>query len=56
MLPQTLKPVLARHLKTVKALHQEDLAKGYGKVYLPFALARKYPSAASIHTLRSASA
>ncbi len=45
MLPEKIKPVLARHLKTVKTLHQEDLAKGYGQVYMPFALARKYPAA-----------
>ncbi|WP_441295169.1 tyrosine-type recombinase/integrase [Massilia glaciei] len=31
----------------VKALHQEDLAAGYGKTYLPFALERKYPNAAA---------
>ncbi len=45
MLPEVIKPVLSRHLETVKELHQEDLAKGFGKVYLPYALARKYPSA-----------
>jgi integrase len=27
-------------------LHQEDLAAGYGSVYLPYALGRKYPNAA----------
>jgi integrase len=26
-------------------LHEEDLAKGYGQVYLPYALDRKYPHA-----------
>jgi site-specific recombinase XerC len=29
----------------VKALHEEDLAAGYGHVWLPYALARKYPHA-----------
>jgi len=29
----------------VKALHEQDLAQGYGAVYLPDALARKYPNA-----------
>jgi hypothetical protein len=29
----------------VQQLHQEDLAAGYGTVYLPHALARKYPYA-----------
>ena len=27
-------------------LHKTDLQNGYGEVYMPFALARKYPSAA----------
>ncbi len=45
MLPELVKPQLAKHLKSVRAQHQQDLRKGYGKVYLPFALARKYPSA-----------
>ena len=47
VLPETIKPALAQHLKSVKVLHNKDLAKGNGKVYLPFALARKYPSAPS---------
>ncbi len=29
----------------VKRIHDEDLAQGYGEVYLPDALARKYPHA-----------
>jgi len=33
------------HLLRVRQLHQADLEKGYGAVYLPFALARKYPHA-----------
>ena len=45
MLPTTLKIPLQEHLKRVLALHAEDLAAGYGEVYLPFALARKYPHA-----------
>ncbi|MBA3037263.1 MAG: tyrosine-type recombinase/integrase [Desulfobacterium sp.] len=32
-------------MEKVKRLHGEDLAKGYGDVYLPGALAKKYPSA-----------
>src|SRR5919106_6337094 len=28
-----------------QALHQKDLREGFGEVYLPFALARKYPRA-----------
>ena len=33
-------------VETVKKLHIEDLADGYGEVYLPGAIARKYPHAA----------
>ena len=35
-----------QHLTEVKALHDQDLAKGFGEVYLPDALGRKYPKAA----------
>jgi len=45
MLPQALEAPLQRHLERVKALHQNDLRHGYGEVYLPFALERKYPGA-----------
>ncbi|MDO9320268.1 MAG: tyrosine-type recombinase/integrase, partial [Pseudomonas sp.] len=31
----------------VSALHQQDLAEGFGRATLPFALARKYPNAAA---------
>jgi integron integrase len=47
MLPATLTPFLQAHLKRVHCLHERDLENGYGKVYLPFALERKYPSAAT---------
>jgi integrase len=36
---------LERHLRKVKAQHEEDLEAGYGSVYLPYALERKYPNA-----------
>ena len=42
----TLIPLLQNHLAGVKTLHQQDLARGCGTVYLPHALARKYPQAA----------
>jgi len=45
-LPQSLREVLARHLDEARMLHQEDLAQGLGEVFLPDALARKYPNAA----------
>jgi integron integrase len=37
---------LKRHLAHVKNIHEKDLADGYGEVYLPYALQRKYPNAA----------
>jgi integrase-like protein len=33
------------HLRRVRQLHECDLRAGYGRVELPFALARKYPQA-----------
>ncbi len=45
MLPESAIEPLKRHLAKVKALHEEDLAAGGGDVYLPFALAKKYPNA-----------
>jgi site-specific recombinase XerD len=45
VLPQSVDEMLQRHLAKVKLLHEEDLAEGYGEVYLPYALARKYPHA-----------
>lgn len=43
--PATIIPLLENHLKKVKMMHTQDLAQGYGAVYLPHALARKYPAA-----------
>jgi integron integrase len=45
MLPEAVVALLKAHLAKVKALHDEDLAQGYGEVYLPFALDKKYPNA-----------
>lgn len=45
LLPERLHEPLRRHLAKVRALHEEDLARGFGGVYLPFALERKYPHA-----------
>ncbi|WP_374321034.1 integron integrase [Pseudoxanthomonas kaohsiungensis] len=47
VLPGALKEALARQLAEVRLLHARDLACGHGRVYLPHALARKYPSAAA---------
>ena len=46
VLPQTLIEPLQRQLATARALHEEDLAEGYGEVYLPYAFDRKDPGAA----------
>jgi integron integrase len=45
ILPESVVPDLQRHLRSVKLLHEQDLAQGYGGVYLPHALASKYPRA-----------
>jgi integron integrase len=46
LLPAALKEKLRAHLTKVKALHEKDLAAGFGAVHLPDALGRKYPNAA----------
>jgi integron integrase len=46
MLPVSLIAPLQAHLLRVRELHQGDLAAGYGAVYMPHALERKYPNAA----------
>lgn len=45
MLPSTLSAPLKAHLQRVKDLHQQDLEAGFGAVYLPYALDKKYPNA-----------
>ena len=44
-LPSQAKEPLERQLEKVKILHEEDLRAGFGEVYLPEALSRKYPTA-----------
>jgi site-specific recombinase XerD len=39
VLPDNLKEALHEHLERVRLMHQNDVAKGYGRVYLPYALA-----------------
>ena len=46
MLPGRLEAPLRRQIELALALHDDDLAAGHGEVWLPFALARKYPNAA----------
>jgi integron integrase len=44
-LPASLKGSLKDQIERVRALHRADVVAGYGRVYLPHALAEKYPSA-----------
>ena len=39
-------PRLLEHLRKVQILHQKDLERGFGAVYMPSALDRKFPGAA----------
>lgn len=45
VLPERLTDKLVEQINRAEQLHKTDLAEGYGRVYLPFALARKYPNA-----------
>jgi integron integrase len=44
-LPHRLVEPLRTHLARVRELYTHDVADGFGRVYLPFALERKYPNA-----------
>jgi integron integrase len=46
VLPQSVREPLREHLDRVRVRHEQDLIDGYGAVYLPDALARKFPRAA----------
>jgi integron integrase len=48
VLPENIIIPLQSHLARVRALHETDLAAGFGAVYLPHALARKYRAAPKI--------
>jgi integron integrase len=45
MLPASLIEPLRKHLTYVSSIHLRDLREGFGKVNLPYALAKKYPKA-----------
>ena len=45
LLPGVLCESLRQHLTKVKFIHAEDLRRGFGEVWLPFALSKKYPNA-----------
>lgn len=45
LLPKSALIPLKSHLEWVRSLHDRDLARGGGSVYLPYALERKFPKA-----------
>jgi len=45
MLPRSIKARLQEHVAGVELRHKDDLSEGYGEVYLPYALGRKYSKA-----------
>ena len=44
-LPASVVDVIQQHLRSVQRVHQKDLENGFGRVALPYALARKLPNA-----------
>jgi integron integrase len=45
MLPESLRDPIREQIEVVRRIHREDLKGGFGDVWLPHALAAKYPSA-----------
>lgn len=45
MLPKIIKEALKVHLEKAQKIHKQDLKSGFGTVYLPYALDRKYRNA-----------
>lgn len=43
--PDKMADALKLHLAKVRQIHERDLADGFGEVYLPFALDRRFPNA-----------
>jgi hypothetical protein len=43
--PASVVEPLKRYLEKIRTIHNDDLQAGFGEVYLPYALARKYPNA-----------
>ncbi|MBF0351799.1 MAG: integron integrase [SAR324 cluster bacterium] len=46
ILPQNIRDELKSHIDRVVSLHHQDLEAGFGEVYLPNALGKKYPQGA----------
>jgi integron integrase len=47
ILPEKLVPDIETAINRVKAIHDQDIAEGFGEVQMPYALARKYPGQAT---------
>lgn len=45
-LPKSIAPMIHTQIKKVEALHEQDVAEGFGEVMMPNALAVKFPAAA----------
>ena len=45
LFPNALHQLIREHIEVVRKLHDKDLTEGYGEVYLPAALNRKYKKA-----------
>lgn len=48
VLPASLREALRLQIETARLVHARDLADGFGEVWLPHALGRKYPNAAKL--------
>jgi integron integrase len=44
LLPESIVPLLKLKVSVVEKIHEADLMNGFGSVYMPHALARKYPT------------
>ncbi len=47
MLPEAVNGLPLEHLGRVRAVHQNDLQRGWGRVHMPYALSRKYANGAA---------
>ena len=45
LFPKSIQEELRQHVEKVRKIHEQDLEQGFGEVYLPIALSRKYPNA-----------
>lgn len=45
VMPDSIKQELQEQIDSVVALHNEDIREGFGEVYIPESLSRKYPNA-----------